>query len=152
MDTLHVFQNDTSVFKSTMFRFPCSKEWLFQYDLINPIESTCYFIYDANQRLVKEGKYICLDTIVENCGFYDSKNYSYRRSGSLDKVIYMDDGRQHKTAFFDRKGRLIKVQYYDKKSSNIDKIEIYKKGQLKKTQCSTLRNQTSSEQSVSFYS
>ncbi|NQZ36553.1 MAG: hypothetical protein HRT58_12850 [Crocinitomicaceae bacterium] len=46
----------------------------------------------------------------------------------------MDDDRHHKTAFVDRKGRLIKIQYYDKKSSNDDKIEIYRKGQLKKTQ------------------
>jgi len=57
--------------------------------------------------------------------FTIQNSYSYRRSGGLDKVSYTDDGRHLKTAFFDRKGRLIKIQYYDKKSSNDDKIEIY---------------------------
>lgn len=49
----------------------------------------------------------------------------------------MEDGRNHKTEHFDSKKRLKKIRYFKKESSETEKIEIYKKGQLKETRIYT---------------
>lgn len=139
-DTLRVFQNDPAVFKKEelIVKHPETKPKLtIGYELLNPKDGTYYLIYNDKKQLVKEGKYSAqykYEGIVYNQGgFYNSKSYLYRENGTLETIHYQEDGRNLKTEFFDRNKQLTKIKYLNKKSSDTDKIEIYKKGKLKET-------------------
>ncbi len=143
-DTLWVSQNDTTVFKKEelIITRPCSKpELSIRYNLITPINKAYYFIYNEKQQLIKEGKYTYEYTYrgatKKSGNFYTSKDYYYKRNECLDAIHYTVDGRHHKTEHFDRKKRLSRIRYFDKKSSDTEKIEIYKKGKLKETRIYT---------------
>ncbi|UNY99843.1 hypothetical protein MQE36_05720 [Zhouia spongiae] len=144
IDTLWVSQNDTTAFKreDVIITRPCSNpESAVRYDLINPVDSAYYFIYNDKQQLILEGRYSYVytypDAATKTGNFYNSKNYYYRKNGNLDLIHYMKDGRNYKSEHFDRKRRLTKIRYFDLKSSDIKKIEIYKKGLLKETRIYT---------------
>lgn len=144
IDTLRVSQNDVSVFKreEEMINRPCTNpELIVRYELIHPKDRAYYLIYNNKKQLVMEGKYsseYTYEGITYKRGdFYNSKRYSYTKSGSLDVIHYMEDGRNLKTEYYDSKQRLTKITYLDKKSEGITKIEIYKNGQLKETRVYT---------------
>lgn len=139
-DTLWVSQNDITVFKQIedIIHRPCSNpELIISYELINPKNGAYYYIYDNKGKLVMEGKYtkeyLYEDIIYKQGNFYNSKKYSYKNSGKLNTIHYQEDGRNLKTEVFDNEKKLKKVIYFDKKSSNKTKIEIYDNGQLDKT-------------------
>jgi len=143
-DTLWVFQNDTTVFRKRelMQTHPCSKpELITSYDLIAPIDKAYYFIYNEQQQLITEGQYTyqyIYSGSTEKIGnFYDSKDYYYTRNKRLDAIHYTAAGRNHKTEYFDKKEKLKRIRYFDKNSSDIAKIEVYKKGVLKETRIYT---------------
>lgn len=135
-DTLWVSQNDTAVFKQVVgfVHHPCSKPKLVTYyELIQPKDSTYYFIYNSNKELILEGQYIVESELNKSGNFYNSKRYYYKKNGTLNSIHYQKDGRNFKTEYFDRKKRFTKIRYIDKKSEETTKIEIYKKGLLKET-------------------
>ena len=143
-DTLWISQNDTTVFKQVehIIRRPCSNpEFTISYELINPKNEAYYYIYDNKGKLIMEGKYTkeyLYEGIINKRGnFYNSKNYSYKNSGRLNTIHYQEDGRNMKTEVFDNKKRLKEIIYFDKKSSDKTKIEIYDKGQLEETRIYT---------------
>lgn len=152
-DTLHVFQNDEKVFEKKVFLtrlhyspipFANANQSKFQinYVLINPQIGAYYFIYNDKKQLVTEGLYALRASenqgkINENGAFYDSKTYRYKKNGSLISIHYQLAGRNFKTAYYDRKKRLKKITYYNLKSSDTEKIEIYQKGKLKETRIYT---------------
>lgn len=144
IDTLWVSQDDTSVFKreEEMISRPCTNpELTVRYELIHPKDSMYYLIYNDKKQLMMEGKYTSEYTYegrtYKRGDFYNSKRYSYTKSGSLDVIHYMEDGRNLKTEYYDSKQRLTKIRYLDKKSEGVTKIEIYKNGQLKETRIYT---------------
>ncbi|KAA1242781.1 hypothetical protein F0000_24155 [Aquimarina sp. RZ0] len=146
-DTLWVSHNDTIVFKKeeVITTRPCSNpELSTKYNLITPINNAYYFIYNEKQQLIKEGKYTYEYTHIgatkKSGSFYNSKDYHYDSNGCVDIIYYTADGRNHKAEHFDKKNRLNKIRYFDKKSSDIEKIEIYKKGKLKETKIYTSFN------------
>lgn len=139
-DTLRVFQNDSTVFNKviTFLTRPCSKPQLATfYELIEPKEGVYYFIYNEKKQLLKEGKYTANYTyegiIYTKAAFYDSKSYNYKKNGKLNFIHYQEEGRNLKTEYFDSKKRIKRIRYLDKKSGDVSKIEIYKRGQLKAT-------------------
>ena len=139
-DTLWISQNDTTVFKQVedIIHRPCSNpELTISYELINPKDGAYYYIYDNKGKLVMEGKYTkeyLYENIINKQGnFYNSKNYSYKSSGKLNTIHYQEDGRNLKIEFFDNGKKLKEVIYFDKKSSDKTKIEIYNNGQLEET-------------------
>ncbi|MEL1255379.1 hypothetical protein AAEO57_16430 [Flavobacterium sp. DGU38] len=139
-DTLWVSQNDTAVFKrkEEMITRPCSyPELQTFYELINPINEAYYFIYNNKQQLVTEGKYtneyIYEGQTYKRGDFYNVKSYSYKSNGNLKSIHYMEDGRNHKTELFDRKKRLTEIIFYDRKTGDRTKVEIYDKGVLEET-------------------
>ena len=83
--------------------------------------------------MIQEGRYTSqvADT-TEYWDFYNSKRYYYKKNGNLASTYSTKDG-QAKTAYFDRNKKLSEIRYKSEKSSAIEKIEFYKKGQLKKT-------------------
>lgn len=144
IDTLWVSQNDTTKFKKEeiLITRPCSNpELSIQYILTDPVNDAYYFIYNDKQQLIMEGKYTreytYAEATIKEGNFYNSKDYSYRKNGSLDLIHYMKDGRNYKTEYFDRKKRLTKIRYFDKRSGNLEKIELYKNDQLKETRVYT---------------
>ena len=144
IDTLWVSQNDTTVYKKeeVMIHRPCSNpEFSIRYELINPKVNSYYFIYNEQQQLVLEGKYTkeyTYEGATEKLGnFYNSKSYSYKSNGKLKAIHYMEDGRNSKLELYDRKKSLKEIIYYDKKSSDKTKIEIYDNGQLEETRIYT---------------
>ena len=144
IDTLWVSQNDSTVFRQeeVMIHRPCSNpEFSIRYELINPKVNSYYFIYNEQQQLVLEGKYTkeyTYEGATEKLGnFYNSKSYSYKSNGKLKAIHYMEDGRNSKLELYDRKKRLKEITYYDKKSSDKTKIEIYDNGQLEETRIYT---------------
>jgi hypothetical protein len=146
-DTLRVSQNDITVFKQVenIVHRPCSNpELTIRYELINPKDGAYYYIYDTKGKLVLEGKYtkeyLYEGIIYKQGNFYNSKKYSYQNSGKLNTIHYQEDGRNLKTEVFDNKKKLKKVLYFDKKSSNKTKVEIYTNGQLHKTHIYTSFN------------
>ncbi|MGU3376106.1 hypothetical protein [Chryseobacterium sp. M5A1_1a] len=143
-DTLWVSQNDSTVFKKEELpiRRPESNPELYiNYELIKPKDNAYYFIYNDKKQLIKEGKYTAQYTyegiIYKTGNFYNFKIYNYKRNGNLETIHYQEDGRNLKTEFFDSEKRLTKIRYLNKKSSNTEKIEIYKKGKLKETRVYT---------------
>ena len=139
-DTLWVSQNDTAVFKQSenIITRPCSNpEISIDYELTDPKDEAYYYIYDKNGKLVMEGKYTDEYTYngVSNKqgNFYNSKSYYYKKNGKLQTIHYQEDGRNLKTEIFDNEKRLKEVIYFDKKSSDKTKIEIYNKGKLKES-------------------
>lgn len=143
-DTLWISQNDTTAFTPTenIITRPCSNpEITINYELKNPIDGAYYFIYNSLGKLVLEGKYtkeyLYEGVLYEQGNFYNSKNYSYRKNGKLQAIHHQEDGRNLKTEIFDSDKRLKEVIYFDKKSSDKTKIEIYDQGQLKETRIYT---------------
>lgn len=139
-DTLWVLQNDTSFFNkiSEFVTRPCSKpEFVVWYELKAPKDGAYYLIYNAEKKLIQEGKYTSEytydDYISTQGGFYNLKRYYYKKNGNVTSMHYMEDGRNIKTEYVDRKKRVTKIRYIDKKSEETTKIEIYRRGQLKKT-------------------
>lgn len=139
-DTLWVSQNDSTVFKKEelpMRRPESNPELYINYELIEPKDNAYYFIYNDKKQLIKEGKYTSQYTyegiIYKQGDFYNTKNYTYKRNGNLETIHYQEDGRNLKTEYFDGEKRLTKIRYLNKKSSDIEKIEIYKNGKLKET-------------------
>ncbi|AZA77582.1 hypothetical protein EG347_08675 [Chryseobacterium sp. G0186] len=139
-DTLWVSQNDSTVFKKeeVLIQRPDSNpELSVRYELIKPKDNAYYFIYDDKKQLIKEGKYTSQYTyegiIYKQGDFYNSKNYTYKKNGNLETIHYQEDGRNLKTEYFDSEKRLTKIRYLNKKSSDTEKIEIYKNGKLKET-------------------
>ncbi|NRS90337.1 hypothetical protein HNQ02_003277 [Flavobacterium sp. 7E] len=144
IDTLWVSQNDTAVFRkeTALINRPCSKPKMqIYYELINPKVETYYFIYNEQNQLVIKGKYTSKYTYEGACEkkgvFYNKKKYFYKNNGNLKAIHYMEDGRNSKYEIYDSKKRLKKITYYDKKSSEKLKIEIYSHGQLKETRIYT---------------
>lgn len=144
VDTLWVSQNDTTLFRKedVMIHRPCSNsEMQIRYDLINPKVDSYYFIYNDQKQLVLEGKYTkdyTYEGATEKEGnFYNQKSYRYQSNGKLKGIHFMEDGRNSKFELYDRKKRLKEITYYDKKSSDKTKIEIYDNGQLEETRIYT---------------
>ena len=143
-DTLWVSENDSTVFRAeeVMMRRPDQRqEPSVQYELIHPENNAYYFIYNDKKQLVKEGKYAAEYTYegqtYKQGGFYNLKNFEYKKNGDLKTIHYQEDGRNLKTEIFDSEKRLTKIIFFNKKSSDIEKIEIYKKGKLKETRIYT---------------
>lgn len=139
-DTLWVSQNDASVFirEEGYITRPCSNpEFHISYSLKEPKVDAYYFIYNPEQQLVMEGKYTMMkihpDKKEELGNLYNSKSYTYRKNGKLHYIHYMVEGRNGSTETYDRKKRLTKISYRDKKSGDTNKVEIYRKGKLKET-------------------
>lgn len=139
-DTLWVSQNDSSMFRKeeVLMRAPDrSPRSETVYQLISPKNNAYYFIYDAYGQLQTEGKYLSqfIDENGINYGgnFYDSKSYSYRKNGSVISMNQQIDGRNYKTEIYNRKEKLEEVIYYEKKSGDRQKVEIYDDGKLKET-------------------
>ncbi|MGJ1434059.1 hypothetical protein ACR79M_05730 [Sphingobacterium spiritivorum] len=139
-DTLWVSQQDTAVFRreEIMTHRPCSNPELEErFELRTPVNGAYYYIYDDHQQLLMEGKYTSESTVegstVKEGNFYNSKTYSYKTNGDLKAIHYREDGRDVKTESFDGNKRLKEILYRDKKSGNIQKVEIYRNGKLKET-------------------
>jgi len=146
-DTLWVSQNDTTYFrKEKVIRSrPCSYAKLeTQYELIKPLNNAYYFIYNDKKQLIFEGKYSSEYTdegqTNKNGYFYNSKTYQYKSNGNLESIHYMVNGRSSKTELFDRKKRVSEITYYDKKTSDKAKVEIYDEGKLDETHIYTSFN------------
>ena len=144
IDTLWVSQNDTTVFRQeeVMLTRPCSNpEFSMRYELLKPINEAYYFIYDNEKKLVLEGKYtneyIYEGQINKSGDFYNSKSYFYKSNGKLKAIHYMEDGRNKKVELFDSKKRLTQITYFDKRSSDKTKVEIYDHGELEETRMYT---------------
>ena len=139
-DTLWVSQNDSTFFRKedVLVQRPCSNpEFQIHYEMLKPINDAYYYIYNDKQQLISEGKYTqkyTYEGATKMSGnFYDEKSYYYRNNGKLKMIHYMKDGRNDKTESYDRKKRLTEITYFDKKSSNKEKVEIYDKGKLQET-------------------
>ncbi|WP_434380998.1 hypothetical protein [Sphingobacterium spiritivorum] len=135
-DTLWVSQHDTTVFRreEVMISRPCSNPELEErFELIKPINEAYYYIYDNNKQLIMEGKYTYEGTEGKEGNFYNSKSYYYKTNGDVKAIHYREDGRDIKTESFDGNKRLKEIMYRDKKSGNIQKVEIYSNGKLKET-------------------
>lgn len=143
IDTLWVSQNDTTVFSSeeTVQSYPEGKAKLvINYQLKTPQDETYYFIYNTEGQLAKEGKYTAQyvfegKTLEGN--FYNSKTYYYKKNGILNAIHFQVDGRNQKIEHFDSDRQLTKVTWFNKKSGEKDKEEIYKNGRLKETRVYT---------------
>lgn len=116
VDTLVVYQNDTTVFDITgsFVQWPCSKpEFHISYDLKDPKDSTFYIIYNDEEQLVEEGIYSSrLIGGVEYSDFFDSKYYHYHKNGKLYIVYFKEDGRTVKAEFYNKRGKFKKVKIY----------------------------------------
>lgn len=143
-DTLWVSQNDSLVFKSEeeMQGNPGQKaKWVTRYELRHPKNDAYYFIYNDMKQLIQEGIYTAQYTtsegeIIEG-NFYNSKSYYYKNNGKLRSIHYQVDGRNFKTELFNRKRELTEIIYFNKKSGDREKVEIYKNGKLKETRIYT---------------
>ena len=140
LDTVWVSQNDTTVFRKeeVMITRPCSNpELSIRYELLKPRNEAYYFIYNGSRQLIKEGKYTSEYTYegltYKKGDFYNLKSYFYESNGNLKSIHYVEDGRNNKIEFFDSEKRLKEVTYFDKKSSNKTKVEIYDDGELEET-------------------
>ncbi len=143
-DTLWVSQNDTLVFKAEegMQGNPGQKPKLVtRYELKNPKDGAYYFIYNDAQQLIQEGKYtvqyVYDGKTIEEGNFYNSKRYHYKDNGKLSAIYYQVDGRNFKTELYNGKKELKEIIYFNKKSGDKEKVEIYKNGKLKETRIYT---------------
>ncbi|AYN02539.1 hypothetical protein [Chryseobacterium sp. 3008163] len=139
-DILWISQNDSTVFKKEemMIHRPCSNpEFTIHYELLKPIDQAYYYIYNDKQQLISEEKYskeYTYDGQTSKVGnFYNEKSYYYKRNGNLKTIHYMKDGRNDKVELYDNKKRLTEITYFDKKSSDKEKVEIYDKGKIEET-------------------
>ena len=140
VDTLWISQNDSTAFRKEELlihrpdRYP---EFSVRYVLLNPKDGAYYFIYNDKKQLVEEGKYSAQYTYegitYDQGNFYNLKRFSYKKNGHLQTIHYQEDGRNLKTEFFAGDGQLTQIKYFNKKSSDIDKVEIYRNGKLKET-------------------
>lgn len=143
IDTLWVSQNDTAVFSSEELiqRYPDRNARLgLRYELRNPQDEMYYFIYNDKQQLVQEGKYTAqyiYEGIIYDRNFYNTKRYFYKKNGRLNSVHYQEDGRNFKLEQFAKDGQLTKITYFNKKTGEKEKIEIYKNKKLKETRIYT---------------
>lgn len=114
VDTLRVYQNDESQFQKELnwIHRPCQKpRFEERHVLINPKDSTYYFIYDEKNNLVEEGLYTAaymIDGQVYS-GFLNAKYYTYRSFRRLSHVRYVKDGRNVKTEAY-RWGKVKEVK------------------------------------------
>lgn len=139
-DTLRVSQHDTTIFRSVenIVARPCSKPELVEsYELIAPKDGVYYLIYNDKQQLVLEGKFsasfIYEGVTYKEGNFYNSKRYTYRKNGDLKAIYIQEDGRNKTAEFYDSKKQLTSIRYFNKESGDTEKIELYKKGELKET-------------------
>lgn len=146
-DTLRIFQDDPAVFKKEqiMVKYPDRyPKPAVRYELMNPKDGAYYLMYNDKKQLMKEGKYTSTykyaGITYEQGGFYNPKTYFYKKNGNLETIHYQEDGRNFKTEFFDRNKQLVKIKYFNKKTSDTEKIEIYKNGKLKETRIYTAFN------------
>ena len=144
IDTLWVSQNDSTVFKREEVltgNHHQTPKLETRYELINPKNGVYYFIHNNIGQLILEGQYDSEFTyeghINKNGNFYNSKTYRYKKNGDLETIHYMEDGRNLKTEHYDRKKKLTKIRYIDKKSESTTKIEIYDDGILDETRVYT---------------
>lgn len=144
IDTLWISQNDSTVFKREEVltrNYHQTPKFETRYELKDPKNGVYYFIHNNIGPLVMEGRYDSEFTyeghINKHGNFYNSKTYSYKKNGDLETIHYMEDGRNLKTEHYDRKKRLSKIRYIDKKSESTTKIEIYDHGILDKTRVYT---------------
>lgn len=123
-DTLRVYQNDPLVFNKvvSMNSYKCwhispfrrLPLYLIRYELIDPKDSTYYFIYNEEQQLVEEG--VNTSRIIDSVEYkdlFDSINYRYHK-GKLHLIDYTEDGHWVKREFYNRIGKLRenKTVYY----------------------------------------
>lgn len=117
-----------------MIHRPCSNpEFSIRYELINPKVNSYYFItMNNNNWYWRENtqKSIHMKVLLKNQEIFITQSYSYKSNGKLKAIHYMEDGRNSKLELYDRKKRLKEIIYYDKKSSDKTKIEIYDNGQV----------------------
>lgn len=139
-DTLWVSQNDTKVFrKDTVLAGGAGqkpKERI-DYTMIAPKIDAYYYIYNEYGQLDMEGKYEKKyndsNYSYTTPNFYNSKSYSYRDNGHVKSMHEQRDGRGYKTEIYNRKEKLDEIIYFDKKSNNKRKVEIFNDGKLKET-------------------
>lgn len=143
-DTLWVSQNDTTVFKAEetiQRRRHQDAVLVMQYELRNPRDGAYYFIYNEDQQLIQEGVYTASYTyegrINKQGDFYNVKNYRYNHNGSLEAIHYQEDGRNLKIEFYDQNRQLTQITWFNKKSSDKEKVEFYKNGKPKETRIYT---------------
>ncbi len=139
-DTIWVSQNDSTVFKKeeVIINRPCSNpEFTMHYELLKPIDQAYYYIYNGKQQLISEGKYTKEYTYQGQTSrvgnFYNEKSYYYKKNGNLKTIHYIKDGRNDKVELYDNKRRIREITYFDNKSSDKEKVEIYNKGELEET-------------------
>ena len=144
LDTLWVSQTDSTVFKKEEGRVRTPTQGLeiqIRYELIDPKINTYYFIYDEKQQLILAGKYTeayTYEGATNKLGnFYNSKTYYYKINGKLKTINYTQNGRNFKTESYDSKRRLTEIKYRKPKSGDVEKVEFYKNGKLKKTRIYT---------------
>lgn len=142
VDTLRVKETDTLLFnQETRTQYFCGlplfskrPEEITVYSLKNPKPNTYYYIYNAKNKLVKEGKYIknCVFNKQTTKGFCNFKTYYYAKNGQLIGIDYIQDGRSFKFETY-YKQQLKHVTFYNKHTGKITKIEEHKNGKLKET-------------------
>ncbi len=116
VDTLIVYQNDTTVFNSTgaFVQWPCRKpEFHISYEIKTPVDSAYYFIYNEEKQLAEEGIYQSklIDGVSYN-GMLDSKYYRYHKNGKLYILFYKENGRTVKAEFYNKRGKFKEVKVY----------------------------------------
>lgn len=154
-DTQWVSQNDTLVFKAEegIQGNPGQRPKLVTYyELKDPKDGAYYFIYDTRGKLIQEGKYsaryVYEGQPVEHGNFYNAKRYYYKDNGTLSSIHYQADGRNFKTELYNRKRVLTEVIYFNKKSGDKEKAEIYKNGKLKETRIYTGFNRYFTQEAI----
>lgn len=143
-DTLWVSQNDSLTFRSEegVQRNPGQKAKLVtRYELRTPIDGAYYFIYNDRHQLISEGKYTASYSYegktINKGNFYNVKYYWYDEAGPLKAMHYQVDGRSVKTELVNKKGLITEIIYFNKKTGDKEKVEIYNKGKLKETRIYT---------------
>lgn len=142
VDTLRIKETDTLLFnKEIRSQYFCGlplfskkPETVTIYTLKNPKANTYYYIYNAKNKLIKEGKYIknCVFNEQTTKGFCNLKTYYYAKNGELIGVNYIQDGRSFKFETY-HKQQLTHATFYDRKTGKTTKIEEYKNGKLQET-------------------
>lgn len=137
IDTLDVRQNDTCVFKKINFisTRPCrNPEFTTRYDLKKPLDNTYYIIRNDKNQIIKKGTYKKENIIGDttSSGFYDLK-YFYYKNNKLITIYYTEEGRHSKTEFYDGRDMLESISYFNKKTTEGEKVEFYKNNKLVET-------------------
>ena len=122
VDTLRVYQNDTLTFKSTLSenRITCwhvdpfnrIPRFSIHYEIINPMDSSYYLIYNEERQLVKEGLFTSRYIEGETYGdFYNCRFYDYDNKGRLVRIYYREDGDNDRAEHYKR-GKLRETKVY----------------------------------------